>query len=175
MLPKQLHKHPDITITKADKTNLDIVLNKSDNHSKLRTSLNDKDKFTKLNNNPTNQLKSKINKLINANNTDLHNIKLPKIIGDYKPGYIYRTVKINKPVYPLRPIILQVTTPTYQPTKTINDLISSYLSHNYSIKSITELIEILKTHKPNKGMISYLDGKFIHKCPSSRNNQYNHK
>ena len=87
------------------------------------TILNDKNKFIKLNDNPTDQLKSKINKLINANNADLHNIKLPKIIGDYKPGYIYGTVKIHKPGNPLRPIISHVTTPTYQLTKTINNLI----------------------------------------------------
>ena len=87
-----MHKHPDITIKKADKTNIYIILNKSDYHSKLQTILNDKNKFTKLNYNPTNQLKSKINKLINANNTEIHNIKLQKIIGNYKPGYIYGTV-----------------------------------------------------------------------------------
>ena len=68
-----------------------IVLNKSDYHSKLQTILNDKNKFIKLNSNPTNQLKSKINKLINSNNADVHNINLPKIIGNYKRGYIYRT------------------------------------------------------------------------------------
>ena len=99
-----------------------------------------------MNHDPTNQLKSKTNKLVNANIADLYNIKLPKIIGDYKPWYIYRTVKTHKPGYPLQPIISQVTTPTYQFTKTINDLITPYLSHNYSIKSTKELIEILKTH-----------------------------
>ena len=113
--------------------------------------------MTKLNHNPTNQLKSIINKLINANNTDFHNMKLPKIIGVYKPGYIYGTVKIHKPGYPLWPIILLVTIPTYQLTITINDLITPYISHNYIIKSTKELIEILKTHKPNKGIIFSLD------------------
>ena len=32
-----------------------------------------------------------------------------------------------------------------------------YLSRNYNLKSTKELIEILKTHKPNKGIISSLD------------------
>ena len=104
-----------------------------------------------MNFNPINQLKLKINK-----NADHHNIKLPKIISDYKPGYIYGIIKIHIPGYPLRPIISQVTTPIYQITKTINDLITSYLSHNYSIKPTKELIKILKTHKPNKGIISSL-------------------
>ena len=41
----------------------------------------------KLNNNPTKKHKSKINKLLNVINADRHNKKLPKIIGDYKPGF----------------------------------------------------------------------------------------
>ena len=93
------------------------MLYKPDYHSKLQTVLNDKNKFTKLNNNSTHQLKSKINKLLNTYKADHHNIKLPKIISDYKPGYINRTVKIDKSGYPLQPIISQITTPTYQLTK----------------------------------------------------------
>ena len=42
---------------------------------KLQSILNDKNKFTWLNNNQTNQIKSKINKLIKANNVNLHNKK----------------------------------------------------------------------------------------------------
>ena len=79
------------------------------------------------------------------------------MIGDNKPGFIYRTIKINIPGYPLRPIISKVRTPTYQLTKTINDLLTPYLSHNYSIKYTKGLIEIFKTHKPYKGIISSLD------------------
>ena len=42
---------------------------------------------SKLNKNPIDQLKSKINKLINANNAELSCTKLDKKIGDYKPSY----------------------------------------------------------------------------------------
>ncbi len=83
---------------KVDKTNIFVVLNKNDYHSKLKNILDDHTKFKKLNKNPTNQLKSKINKLITANNAELNSTKLPKIIGDYKPGYLYGTVKIHKPI-----------------------------------------------------------------------------
>ena len=37
------------------------------------------------------------------------------------------------------------------------ELITPYLSHNYSIKSTQELIKIIKTHKPNNGIIFFLD------------------
>ena len=65
---------------KADKTNIFVVLNKTDYHSKLQNILDDHTKFKKLNKNPTNQLKSNINKLITANNVEHNSTKLPKII-----------------------------------------------------------------------------------------------
>ena len=69
--------------------------------TKLQNILDNKNKFTKLNKNPTNQLKSKFNKFINTNDADCLNIKLPKIMDNYNPGYIYGTVKIHKTVSPL--------------------------------------------------------------------------
>ena len=43
-----------ISIKKADKTNIFVVLNKTDYHSKLQNILDDHTKFKKLNKNPTN-------------------------------------------------------------------------------------------------------------------------
>ena len=154
---KELHNHPNITIKKADKTNIFVVLNKTDYHSKLQNILDDHTNIKKLNKNPTNQLKSKVNKLITANNAELNSTKLPKIIGDYKPGYLYGTVKIHKPNHPLRPIILQIPTPIYQLTKTIKQVISPYLPSKYNIKSTHELIQVLHTIKPNNGILASLD------------------
>ena len=111
----------------------------------------------KLNKNPTNQLKSKINKLITANNAELNGTKLPKIISDYKPGYLYGTVKLHKPNYTLRPIISQISTPIYELTKTIKQLISAYLLSKYNIKSTHELIQVLHKIKPNNGILASLD------------------
>ena len=47
-------------------------------------------------------------------------MKLPKIISDYKPHYLYGIVKIHKPNHPLGLIISQIPTPIYEFTKTIN-------------------------------------------------------
>ena len=98
---KELCNHPNITIKKADKTNFFVLLNKTDYHSKLWNILND----TPKSKNATQQLKSKIDKLITANNAKCNSRKPPKIIGDYKPGYLYRTVQIHKPNHPQFPII----------------------------------------------------------------------
>ena len=154
---KELCNHPNITIKKkADKTNIFVVLNKTDTHSKLQNILNDLTKFQKLKS-PTNQLKTKINKLITANNAELNSTKLPKIIGDYKPGYTYGTVKIHKPNHLLCPIISQIPIPIYELTKTIKQLISPYLPSKYNIKSSHKLILVLHTIKPNNGILASLD------------------
>ena len=107
--------------------------------------------------NPTNQLKSKINKLITANNAELNCSIQHKIIGDYKPSYLYGTVKIHKPNHPLRPIISQIPTPMYELTKTKKQLISPNLPSKYNIKSIHELIQVVHTFKPNNGILASLD------------------
>ena len=113
---KELCNHPNIFI---------VVLNKTDYHSKLQNILDDHTNFKKLNKNPTNQLKSKINKLITASYAELNSTKLPKIIGDYKPGYLFGTVKIHKTNPPQCPIISQIPTPIYELTKTIKQNILS--------------------------------------------------
>ena len=83
--------------------------------------------------------------------------RTPPIIGDNKPGYLYGTVKIHKPNHPLRLIISQIPTPIYELTKTIKQLISTYLPSKYNIKSTHELIQVLYTIKPNNGILASLD------------------
>ena len=64
---------------KADKTNIFVILTKSDYHSsKLQTILDDQTNFRNLNKNPINQLKTQVNKLITANNADCNSIKRQK-------------------------------------------------------------------------------------------------
>ena len=109
-----------------------------------------------LKKNSTNQLKSKIDTLITANNAVCDNTKLPKIIGDNKPSYLYGTVKIHKPSHPQRPIISQMPTLIYEFTK-IKQLIIPYLPCNHDIKSTHELMQILRILKLNNGILASLD------------------
>ena len=141
----------------ADKTNIFVILNKTENHSKLQNILDDHTKFKTLNKNSTNQLKSKIDKLITVNNVELNSTKLSKIISNYKPGYLYGAVKIHKPNHPRRPFISQIPTPIYELTKTMKQFISPYLPSKYNIKSTHELIQVLHTIKPNNGILVSLD------------------
>ena len=154
---QQLRKHPNITIKKADKTNIFVVLDKDEYHKKLDNIVNNPQKFQKIKLNPTNKLVNNLNKLITANNAEIDSPKLHKLTGDFTPGYLYGTIKIHKPDSPARPIISQIPTPTYQLSKTIKKLIEPYLQSNYSVTSTDELIQILGTQKPHNKLLASLD------------------
>ena len=70
-------------------------------------------------------------------------------IGDYEPGYLYGNIKTHKPGNKLRPIISQVTTPTYKTAKQLDDIIKPYIPSKYMLKSRDEFINIIQTTKPD--------------------------
>lgn len=136
---------PDIVIKKADKSSTYVILNKKDYDDKIFSILSDDSKFQKIDKDITNSVKQKANKVINAVNSIQDGVKLKLIVGDYLPGYIYGNVKTHKQGNPLRPVISQVTTPTYQLSKTINKIITPYLPSNYILKNTNDFIDILAT------------------------------
>ena len=143
---KELRQREDIIIRKGDKSSIYVVLDKEEYLEKLDNILSNPSKFQHLQKDPTEAIKKKINNLINrANTTSKH---FSRVIGDYGPGYCYGTVKTHKPGNPLRPIISQVTTPTYQVAKKLNNLITPYVPEGRSVKSATEFIDLLHTAPP---------------------------
>ena len=68
------------------------------------------------------------------------------MIGDYSPGYIYGNVKIHKSSPPpLRPIISQMSTPTYEVAKGLDKIIKKYLPQGKMLKSSTEFVDLLNS------------------------------
>ena len=143
---KELFENPNIIIRKADKNSTYVIMNKTTYLSKLDQLISDTTKFKEIKKDPTNSLKTKANKLISTVNATQSDIKLNKIKGEYKPGYIYGTVKVHKENNPLRPIISQVTSPIYQLSKTLNEIITPYIPSKYSLKSTYDFIDILQSN-----------------------------
>ena len=92
-------------IRKADKANTYVVMDRTEYSEKLHSIISDESKFKQLTRNPISDLKTKVNSLINAANEFCHEKLLKPIVGEYKPGYVYGTIKTHKPGNPLRPII----------------------------------------------------------------------
>ena len=153
---KSIKNNEQIIVRRADKSAIYVIMNKQEYIEKINLLLSDNTKFKKLKKDPTNTLKKKVNTYIKALNAAQNDIKIKQIIGDFKPGYIYGNVKIHKQNNPLRPIISQIPTPTYNLAKTINNIISPYIPCNYSLKSTSDFIDILKSKKC-EGLIASLD------------------
>ena len=134
-------------VRRADKSNIFVVMDKSEYYSKINSILQDTSKFQFITRNPTLQLETEMNKLIATAN---HNssIKIFKpIVGEYSPGYTYSTIKIHKEGNPLRPIISQVATPVYETAKQLDKIISLYLLAKYQINSTDEFLHLLRAPK----------------------------
>ena len=71
-------------------------------------------------------LKKKVNNLVNAANAVVEVVKFQQAVGDYDPDF-YGNVKTPKLGNTLRPIILQIPTPTYQLAKQLSKLILPYI------------------------------------------------
>ena len=93
---KSLKNNNKMVIRKADKSNVFVILDRSDYISKLDSILNYQSKFTRVSEDPTNNLKKEINSIIKANNAVSNYMKLPALVGDFNPGYIYGNCKIHK-------------------------------------------------------------------------------
>ena len=155
---KQLRQNSNIVIRKADKSNIYVILDKENYKDKLDSILNDTTKFCRLDEDPSEELKKKLNQIITANNAVSNHKKLPKLVGEYHAGYIYGNSKIhkNKQDPPLRPIISQIPAPTYSIAKEVNKIIEPYLPTNYMLKSTDEFLDLLKITQP-KGILASLD------------------
>ena len=101
----ELKNHPNIIVRRADKSNSFVVMDRDSYKAKLDLVLSDASKFTKLTKNPITDLKIKANRLIKLANNNMTPKILQPIVGEFKPGYIYGTIKTQKTGYPVRPII----------------------------------------------------------------------
>ena len=101
------------------------------------------------------QLKTDFDKLIfkSANEQSGQTI-LQFIIGEFKPGYIYRAVNIHKTNNPSQPIISRNPTPIYGTTKILNHFISPYLTASFENTSSDDFLQNLGSCRSNGGHAS---------------------
>ena len=85
-------------------------------------------------------------------------MKLLVLVGDYNPGYIYGNCKIHKDLknLPLRQIISQIPSPTYEMSKFLNSVIEPHIPARYSIMRTDELLDLLKVVQ-HLGILASLD------------------
>jgi len=156
---KNFNNNDSIVTRKADKSSVFVILDKSYYVDGIRDCLADQAKFIKIRKDPTEDLKRELNRLISEINSNSDTIKFQKLQGKYEPGYIYANPKIHKRLVnpPLRPIISQVGTVTYNISKKLNSIVSKYMPRRYTVKSSYEFISMLKSNNPGDNILASLD------------------
>ena len=153
---KELRENKEVVIRRADKSQIFVILDSHDYHKKAQEILDDSSKFSKITRNPVDELKKQANNLVTAANKHTGTQTLPKIVGEYKPGYFYGTVKTHKENNPLRPIISLIPLPAYTLAKTLNEMLTPYVPQTHSLRSSAEFVDLLKTSK-REGILASLD------------------
>ena len=141
---REFNDNPSIVTRKADKSNIYVILNADSYKDQLDMILSDSSKFEKILSDPTDSIKSRLNILIKEANK-FEDMKFKKREGQYSPGYLYGNPKIHKSVInpPLRPIISQVGSVTFETSKQLNELIIKYLPIKHSVRSVYEFLQML--------------------------------
>lgn len=129
-----LKKNPDILITRADKGNVIVALNKDDYQNKTNALLSDERTYQLVKSDPTTTIQNKLNKIIKSlatsNVFSKEEVKSLKCENGVFPK-LYCLPKIHKENLPLRPIVSFIGSPTYKVSK----YLSNFLKHAFQLDS----------------------------------------
>lgn len=142
----KLKKQKDIHITKADKSNAIVIIDKLDYVSKMNDLLSDDNTYIKLNKDPLSQVKRQHNKTIDRIFSFSKDLKIKfKPITPRLP-YMYGLVKTHKPNHPMRPIISTRNSCSYNLSKWLANILTPFVGtiSNSHIRNNVDLIDRLK-------------------------------
>jgi len=147
---KNIANNKDIYVTRPDKGNGVVILNRVDYTNKILEIINDFTKFQKTNADE----KKLIIKLEDKLNNSLRNYKKCNIISDefYRAAYtsgsnlgrIYGLPKTHKTGYPLRPILSACSMHNFKLAKQIVPMISHLANTKYSVRNSHEFVSKIK-------------------------------
>ena len=151
---ENLSKRDDVIILKQDKGRGVVLMDKNKYTEKCMLLLNTK-QFKKLDNDPTKTTEGKIQRMLRRIKPKLseHEYKVLYPSGS-SPGKFYGTAKIHKvprngniDQLPIRPIVSNLNTATYQLAKHLSKILSPLRESEYTIKSTRHFMEIIKHKK----------------------------
>ena len=149
---KSIKNDKNIHITKADKANSIVLINKNQYLEKMNLLLSDLETYIPLNKNPL----EKLNKDFNSNLRKILNTEKSEYIDKFKSRmstlpYMYGLIKTHKQGFPIRPIISTVGSASYKLSKYLVSILTPLVGtiSNSNIKNNSDLIMKLNNCKPN--------------------------
>lgn len=159
---KYLKEHSDIIITKADKGNVTVAINKSEYLKKTYDLLSDSNTYEILPSDPTSKIQNRMNKLLkkfeNLKVITKDELKMLKCENGIFPK-LYCLPKIHKPNVPLRPIVSFVGSPAYKLSKHLANLLKfAFQKDQYHTQDSFEVASQLQNFRiPDNYVLISLD------------------
>ena len=155
-----LKNRDNIHITKADKSNSVVILDKRDYETKMENLLSDNVTYEKLRSSPLRRLASQFNKRVRELFKDAPGLEVNNFlqINPCLP-YIYGLPKTHKQQIPLRPIISQCGSFTYKVSKFLANKLSPLVGtfSNSHINNSMDFIDKIKSLDFHLGKMVSLD------------------
>ena len=149
----KLKRNKNIHVTKSDKSNSFVILDKQQYVNKMYDLLSDDTTYTLLNQNPLNKVNSDFNRNLRR---IFSNSEHKELINKFQCRmstlpYMYGLVKTHKENFPMRPIISTVGSASYKLSKYLVNILSPIVGtiSNSHIKNNVDLIEKLNCNIPN--------------------------
>ncbi|XP_048001897.1 uncharacterized protein LOC125238587 [Leguminivora glycinivorella] len=157
---RNLKNNEDILVLKADKGNATVVMDTAAYDGKIRHLLDDDLVYKPVSYNPTARVTRRIRAIIRdcreIFEEDVFNrLYKPKIV---LPPKLYGLPKVHKTNVPLRPIVSQISSPTYDLAKHVGSVLQPLVGGTSSfVKDSRHFIDILKevTLEPDEIMVSF--------------------
>ena len=166
-LMKNLAKNKNIVVTKPDKGNGVVLLNKSDYLEKMHDILSDRSKFSPITSDPYAYILKNEDKI----NRVLRKLKTSGKIGDSafhsiystgsKPGIMYGLPKVHKEGCPLRPILSAIGTHNYKLAKFLVPIINPITENEYSVKDSFSFVKEISELSVNDCVMASFDVKSL--------------
>ena len=164
---KSLREDKSIVITKLDKGNGVVLLNKSDYIEKMKVILNDRQTFVPLSTDTYLALVRSEDKL----NTFLRTLKSDGKISEAtyhrlftsgsKPGIMYGLPKVHKEGVPLRPILSARGTHTYNLAKHLVSVINPITTNEYTVQDSFSFVKELSDIDSSNTVMASFDIKSL--------------
>jgi len=140
-------EHPEVFVTKADKGNTTVILNKQDYITKMTNILSDTNTYAIIHDDPTKKLSLELRTILTRWKSkefiDLHTYRKTLTTDGLLPR-AYGLPKIHKPGFPLRIIVSSIGSPLYALSNYMHNLIKSGIPTPHSfIKNSYHLVNKL--------------------------------
>ncbi|XP_071579195.1 uncharacterized protein [Temnothorax nylanderi] len=148
MCKRFLIDNDDVLVTKADKGQITVVMDKSDYINRMTELLNDQSTYKKLNKDPITKITSKLNQLVKSwRDNDIIDQNLYKLLNCTNGNLprCYGLPKVHKVGFPMRIIVSSIGSPLYNVASFLHETIhTSVKKPNSHVKDGWSFVDEIK-------------------------------